>query len=100
MAETGRGKWLQGERDHRAAKTRELISRLPHKVIWGTDMLPTDRLYQTWSLFLRTTRKDIDYTYASFYPGQGDWLVDGLGLGQKELEKFCRDVAKGLLGLD
>lgn len=100
MAESGRGKWLHGPRDNRAAKTRELINRLPHKVIWGTDMLPTDKLYQLWSLFLRTTGKDLDYSFASFYPGQGDWLVDGLGLGQDVLEKFCRDVAKRLLGLD
>jgi len=100
MAETGRGKWLGHERDNRAAKTRELINRMPHKVIWGTDMLPTDKLYKVWSLYLRSTRKDIDYTFASFYPGQGDWLVDGLGLEKPVLEKFCRDVAKGLLGLD
>jgi uncharacterized protein len=98
MAESGRGKTLEG-RDYRAEFTSRMIARCQDKVIFGTDMLPTDKLYQTWSLFLRSDLKDLDYTFASFYPGQGDWLVDGLRLEQGVLNKMCRDTAAKLIGL-
>jgi predicted TIM-barrel fold metal-dependent hydrolase len=98
MAAIGKGKMLDGE-ERRAAKARELLTRCQDKILWGTDILPTHKLYKLWSFFLRSGEKDIDYSWATFYPGQGDWLVDCLQLEKPLLEKFCRDVSGGLLGL-
>ena len=99
MAAIGKGRMLEGRED-RAIKAREILSRCRNKILWGTDILPTARLYKLWAYFLRSEQKNIDYTWATFYPGQGDWLVDGLGLDQPVLDKFCRDVAKSLLHLE
>ncbi|MEA1996907.1 MAG: amidohydrolase family protein [Gemmatimonadota bacterium] len=98
MAVLGKGKCL-GTRESRTEKAREFLTRCRDKILWGTDILPTDRLYKLWAMLLRSDIEDIDYTWASFYPGQGDWLVDGLGLDKELLEKLCRDVAMGLIGL-
>ncbi len=98
MAEIGRGRGLDGNQ-RRAAKAREVLTRCQDKVMWGTDMLPTAGLYDLWALFLRSERRDLDYTWATFYPGQGDWLVDGLGLDDTVMRKLCRDNARRLLGL-
>ncbi len=100
LGEIGKGKALDGTHYHRAAETRELLTRCQDKILWGTDILPTGNLYKLWSYFLRTDATDIDYTWSTFYTGQGDWLVDCLNLEQPLLEKFCRGVAAGLLGLD
>ena len=86
--------------DRRAAKARQLLERCQDKILWGTDILPTAKLYKTLSYFLRSDAVDIDYTWSTFYTGQGDWLVDCLNLDKPLLEKLCRDVAAGLLGLD
>jgi len=99
MAAIGKGKMLEGG-EERSRKARELLTRCQDKIVWGTDILPTPRLYKLWAYFLRSEQRNIDYTWATFYPGQGDWLVDGLGLDQTVLNKFCRDVARGLLHLD
>ena len=98
MAEIGKSKTLQA-RESRTEEARRLFTRCQDKILWGTDILPTGKLYKLWSIFLRSDIKDLDYTWATFYPGQGDWLVDGLGLSEEILNKLCRDVAKGLLGL-
>ena len=98
MAELGKGKTLQAA-ESRTEAARRLFTSCQAKILWGTDILPTARLYKLWSIFLRSDIKDMDYTWATFYPGQGDWLVNGLGLEQEILDKLCRDVAKGLLGL-
>jgi predicted TIM-barrel fold metal-dependent hydrolase len=98
MSAIGKGRTIR-TRERRAWKTKEIITRCQDKIIWGTDILPTEKLYKLWSLFLRSDLEDIDYTWATFYPGQGDWLVDGLNLDSPVMEKLCRDVARGLLGL-
>ncbi len=100
LGEIGKGKALDGIEDRRAAKARELLIRCQDKILWGTDILPTARLYKLWSWFLRSDATDTDYTWSTFYTGQGDWLVDCLNLEQPQLEKLCRAVAAGLLGLD
>ena len=98
MAEIGKGKTLEAT-ESRTEAARRLFIHCQDKILWGTDILPTNKLYKLWSIFLRSDSKDLDYTWATFYPGQGDWLVDGLGLEQEILNKLCRDVARGLLGL-
>jgi predicted TIM-barrel fold metal-dependent hydrolase len=98
MAEIGKGKTLDA-RESRTEAARRLFTSCQDKILWGTDILPTEKLYKLWSIFLRSDTKDVDYTWATFYPGQGDWLVDSLGLEAEILNKLCRDVAKGLLGL-
>ena len=99
MAELGRGRSAE-DNQHRARKTREFFVRCQDKIIWGTDIFPSDKLYKIWSMWLRSDQKDMDYSWASFYPGQGDWLVDGLNLDKPLLEKLCRDNVKRVLGLD
>lgn len=98
MAEIGKGRTLEA-RESRTEAARRLFTSCQDKILWGTDILPTVKLYKLWSIFLNSNTTELDYTWATFYPGQGDWLVDGLGLEQEILDKLRRDVAKGLLGL-
>ncbi|MEZ5255739.1 MAG: amidohydrolase family protein [Ilumatobacteraceae bacterium] len=88
MAELGR--------QPRAA--RALVERHPDRVLFGTDLAPTDgRSYELWCRFLLTDDEAFDYAPGSPIPPQGRWQVSALDLPPELIEPVLAGNARRVL---
>ncbi len=81
MIETGA---REGELGRQPRRTRELFLKFPDRIMFGTDEGAGEPMYQNYFRWLET--EDEYFPYAQ-YPDQGRWMIYGLGLPDRVLEK-------------
>jgi uncharacterized protein len=88
MIETGA---REGELGRQPRRVRELILKYPDRVMFGTDEGASEEMYRNYFRWLETS--DEYFPYAQ-YPGQGRWMIYGLGLPDDVLEKMYHKNAE------
>ncbi|MBI3474750.1 MAG: amidohydrolase [Acidobacteria bacterium] len=81
MIETGA---REGELGRQPRRARKLILKNPDRIMFGTDEGASEAMYKNYFRWLET--EDEYFPYAQ-YPGQGRWMIYGLGLPDEVLEK-------------
>lgn len=76
---------------------REFFLRFPDRILFGTDLLPEERMYRLYFRFLETA--DEYFEYPSHASRQGRWNIYGLHLPEDVLGKVYRENALRLLRL-
>jgi predicted TIM-barrel fold metal-dependent hydrolase len=76
---------------------REFFLRFPDRILFGTDLLPDERMYRLYFRFLETA--DEYFEYPSHASRQGRWNICGLYLPGEVLRKVYRENALRLLRL-
>ena len=74
-------------------KSREFFIRYQDRIIFGTDMPASERMYRSYFRFLETFDEDLvppDYD-GTF--GRYRWTVSGIGLGKDVLKKIYHQNA-------
>jgi len=92
MIETGA---REGELGRQPRRTRALIMKYPDRVMFGTDEGASEDMYRNYFRWLET--EDEYFPYAQ-YPGQGRWMIYGMGLPDDVLEKVYHGNAERLFG--
>jgi predicted TIM-barrel fold metal-dependent hydrolase len=90
MIETGAREGELGRQPHRV---RELFLKYPDRIMFGTDEGSDERMYQNYFRWLETEDEYFPYNQ---YPGQGRWMIYGLGLPDEVLEKVYHVNAEKL----
>jgi predicted TIM-barrel fold metal-dependent hydrolase len=90
MIETGA---REGELGRQPRRTRQLILKYPDRVMFGTDEGASEQMYRNYFRWLET---DDEYFPYAQYPGQGRWMIYGLGLPDDVLEKVYHGNAEKL----
>lgn len=85
----------EGELGRQPRRTRQLIMRHPDRVMFGTDEGASEAMYRNYFRWLQT--EDEYFPYAQ-YPGQGRWMIYGLGLPDDVLEKLYHGNAERVFG--
>src|ERR1700704_3224397 len=92
MIETGA---REGELGRKPRRTREIFVTYPDRIMFGTDEGAGEVMYPNYFRWLET--EDEYFPYAQ-YPGQGRWMIYGLGLPDEVLEKVYHGNAERLFG--
>jgi uncharacterized protein len=92
MIETGA---REGELGRQPRRVRRLILKYPDRIMFGTDEGASEEMYRNYFRWLET--EDEYFPYAQ-YPGQGRWMIYGLGLPDDVLEKLYHLNAERLFG--
>jgi len=92
MIETGA---REGELGRQPRRTRQLILKYPDRVMFGTDEGASEEMYRNYFRWLET---DDEYFPYAQYPGQGRWMIYGMGLPDDVLEKLYHKNAEKLFG--
>lgn len=74
---------------------REFFLRFPDRILFGTDLLPEEKMYRLYFRFLETA--DEYFEYPSHASRQGRWNIYGLHLPEDVLRKVYRENALRLL---
>jgi len=90
MIETGA---REGELGRQPRRTRQLILKYPDRVMFGTDEGASEEMYRNYFRWLET---DDEYFPYAQYPGQGRWMIYGMGLPDDVLEKLYHGNAEKL----
>jgi len=69
------------------------------RILFGTDLQPSMKMYQTHFRFLETADEYFDYDAHSPTPGQGRWQIYGVNLPDEVLSKVYHENAARLLHL-
>jgi predicted TIM-barrel fold metal-dependent hydrolase len=77
-------------------RSREFFLRFADRILFGTDLLPSDDMYRLHYRFLETFDEYFDYP--SHASRQGRWQVYGLGLPKDLLVKIYRTNAQRVFG--
>jgi hypothetical protein len=78
-------------------RAREFFLRFADRILFGTDLLPEERMYRLYFRFLETA--DEYFEYPSHASRQGRWNIYGLHLPDEVLRKVYRENALRLLRL-
>ena len=92
MIETGA---REGELGRQPRRVRKLFLQYPDRIMFGTDEGASEEMYRNYFRWLET--EDEYFPYAQ-YPGQGRWMISGLGLPDEVLEKVYHSNAERLFG--
>ena len=92
MIETGA---REGELGRQPRRTRDIFLKYSDRIMFGTDEGASEAMYQNYFRWLETS--DEYFPYAQ-YPGQGRWMIYGLGLPDEVLEKVYHQNAEALFG--
>lgn len=92
MIETGA---REGELGRQPRRVRALFLKYPNRIMFGTDEGASEEMYRNYFRWLET--EDEYFPYAQ-YPGQGRWMIYGLGLPDEVLEKVYHGNAERLFG--
>lgn len=92
MIETGA---REGELGRQPRRVRALFLKYPDRIMFGTDEGASEEMYRNYFRWLET--EDEYFPYAQ-YPGQGRWMIYGLGLPDDVLEKVYHKNAERLFG--
>ena len=92
MIETGA---REGELGRQPRRVRALFLKYPDRIMFGTDEGASEEMYRNYFRWLET--EDEYFPYAQ-YPGQGRWMIYGLGLPDEVLEKVYHGNAERLFG--
>ncbi len=92
MIETGA---REGELGRQPRRVRMLFLKYPDRIMFGTDEGASEEMYRNYFRWLET--EDEYFPYAQ-YPGQGRWMIYGLGLPDEVLEKVYHGNAERLFG--
>ena len=90
MIETGA---REGELGRQPRRVRKLFLKYPDRIMFGTDEGASEEMYHNYFRWLET--EDEYFPYAQ-YPGQGRWMIYGLGLPDAVLEKVYHGNAERL----
>jgi predicted TIM-barrel fold metal-dependent hydrolase len=74
----------EGELGRQPRRAREIFMSYPDRVMFGTDEGSSETMYENYFRWLET---DDEYFPYAQYPGQGRWMIYGLGLPDPVLEK-------------
>lgn len=74
----------EGELGRQPRRTRALFMKFPDRIMFGTDEGSEEKMYQSYFRWLET---DDEYFPYNQYPGQGRWMISGMGLPDDVLEK-------------
>jgi uncharacterized protein len=83
----------EGELGRQPRRVRALFMKYPDRVMFGTDEGADERMYQNYFRWLETEDEYFPYNQ---YPGQGRWMIYGLGLPDDVLEKVYHQNAEKL----
>lgn len=78
-------------------RAREFFLRFADRILFGTDLLPEEKMYRLYFRFLETA--DEYFEYPSHASRQGRWNIYGLYLPDEVLRKIYRENALRLLRL-
>lgn len=78
-------------------RAREFFLRYSDRIVFGTDLLPEEKMYRLYFRFLETD--DEYFEYPSHASRQGRWNIYGLQLPDDVLRRVYRDNALRLLNL-
>ncbi|MFY9560440.1 MAG: amidohydrolase family protein [Terriglobales bacterium] len=92
MIETGA---REGELGRQPRRVRRLFLKHPDRIMFGTDEGASEEMYRNYFRWLET---DDEYFPYAQYPGQGRWMIYGLGLPDEVLEKVYHGNAERLFG--
>lgn len=92
MIETGA---REGELGRQPRRVRALFLKYPNRIMFGTDEGASEEMYRNYFRWLET--EDEYFPYAQ-YPGQGRWMIYGLGLPDEVLEQVYHGNAERLFG--
>jgi predicted TIM-barrel fold metal-dependent hydrolase len=92
MIETGA---REGELGRQPQRVRRLFLKYPDRIMFGTDEGASEEMYHNYFRWLET---DDEYFPYAQYPAQGRWMIYGLGLPDKVLEKVYHGNAERLFG--
>ena len=73
----------EGELGRQPRLAREVFLKYPDRIMFGTDEGASESMYQSYFRWLET---DDEYFPYSQYPGQGRWMIYGMGLPDNVLE--------------
>ena len=90
MIETGA---REGELGRQPRRVQKLFLKYPDRIMFGTDEGASEAMYRNYFRWLET--EDEYFPYAQ-YPGQGRWMIYGLGLPDPVLEKVYHANAERL----
>jgi predicted TIM-barrel fold metal-dependent hydrolase len=90
MIETGA---REGELGRQPRRTREIFMKYSDRILFGTDEGAAETMYQNYFRWLET--EDEYFPYAQ-YPAQGRWMIYGMGLPDRVLEKLYHKNAERL----
>ena len=85
----------EGELGRQPRRAKELFLKYPDRIMFGTDEGASESMYQNYFRWLET---DDEYFPYSQYPGQGRWMISGMGLPDDVLEKVYHLNAEKLFG--
>jgi len=85
----------EGELGRQPRRAKELFLKYPDRIMFGTDEGASESMYQNYFRWLET---DDEYFPYSQYPGQGRWMISGMGLPDDVLEKVYHGNAEKLFG--
>jgi predicted TIM-barrel fold metal-dependent hydrolase len=74
----------EGELGRQPRRARALFMKFPDRIMFGTDEGSEEKMYQSYFRWLET---DDEYFPYNQYPGQGRWMISGMGLPDDVLEK-------------
>jgi predicted TIM-barrel fold metal-dependent hydrolase len=92
MIETGA---REGELGRQPRRARRLFLKYPARIMFGTDEGASEEMYHNYFRWLET--EDEYFPYAQ-YPGQGRWMIYGLGLPDAVLEEVYHGNAERVFG--
>lgn len=92
MIETGA---REGELGRQPGRVRRLFLKYPDRIMFGTDEGASEEMYHNYFRWLET--EDEYFPYAQ-YPGQGRWMISGMGLPDEVLESVYHKNAERLFG--
>lgn len=92
MIETGA---REGELGRQPRRVRRLFLKYPDRIMFGTDEGASEEMYHNYFRWLET--EDEYFPYAQ-YPGQGRWMISGMGLPDEVLESVYHKNAERLFG--
>ena len=85
----------EGELGRQPRRAKEIFLKYSDRIMFGTDEGASESMYQNYFRWLET---DDEYFPYSQYPGQGRWMISGMGLPDDVLEKVYHLNAEKLLG--
>jgi predicted TIM-barrel fold metal-dependent hydrolase len=74
----------EGELGRQSRRARALFVKFPDRIMFGTDEGSDEKIYQSYFRWLET---DDEYFPYNQYPGQGRWMISGMGLPDEVLDK-------------
>jgi uncharacterized protein len=74
----------EGELGRQPRRARALFMKFPDRIMFGTDEGSEEKMYRSYFRWLET---DDEYFPYNQYPGQGRWMISGMGLPDEVLEK-------------